>query len=165
MNKARRHFQKEKEQEAKSTAQERITDHVVSSTYTLHYHSGRKDETVQAEERLAASIEGQMKRLKSGALECTMYHQAEAMHPPAVPGALYRCEHAVFAGWILRFRIGVDWYWYLEDDSFCFSRMYDAKKQKPRKLFASGDSLPVFSITGVQSAVAEAVWEEEREER
>lgn len=70
----------------------------------------------------------------------------------------FQKDEKEFEGWRLRFKIGKNWFWVLEDGTYCFKDEYDKKTNRARKVFQPGDALPHLPFIGVEVVVAEAQW-------
>lgn len=125
--------------------------------YNLFYHSGKKGKEISPIFRWKKLFDGNMCRIKSGAIECRGVKPVSNDGSETFVKSLYRCKEK-FDGWALRFRIGSTWFWYLNDGSYCVQSGYDKKLNKEIKVFHPGDTLPVFPKIGVESVVAEARW-------
>lgn len=126
--------------------------------YVLRYHSGVKGDDVQPITEYCDILDGEMKRLESGALEITLYKHKTPASEMVFPDSCFQYAKHKFKGWVLRFRCGKCWYWILEDGSFCDTINYKQGVSKEKMLFHAGDQLPDFAIPDIHSVVVEARW-------
>ena len=130
----------------------------VEIPYTMYYHSGEKGEQIVPVEDWKEKVDGNMRRLPTGAMECTVRKMVNNDGTAIFVDNLYQNEKKRFKGWRVRFLIKDTWFWYLEDGSFCPKETYDKKINGKIKGFFPGERIPNIPLVGVNVVVAEAVW-------
>ncbi len=95
----------------------------ITDYYEMFYHSGKKGYGIAPIDKWENLIDGKMNILKSKAIECKVQSKIKNDGNEMFSGRLYQCDQK-FQGWIMRFRIGQTWFWYLEDGSYCVKNQF-----------------------------------------
>lgn len=133
----------------------------IESFYRIFYHSGKTGEGIALLPGWDSKINGEVRKLDAKTLEIKSRQDVKNDGSGLIPDNMYENENKEFIGWNLRFRMGSTWYWYLKKDAYCLKE--NGVKDKSKRLFRPGETIPCLPFFGVESVVLVAQWKRKKE--
>lgn len=130
--------------------------------YCIRYNSRLKNRAFRWD---WTTQDGTVRSLKSGSYEYTPREGIVANDGSAhFAKNRFLLEGYRFAGWNLRIRIGVHWFWYLNDGTFCLMDTYNKSTDRPLRVFRDEEAVPFLPFNQIGVAVADALWQKDKGE-